>query len=46
MNWMIWNERQKAKEVKAKKFKKFSTSSYGFVLNKYKDQNQQRRNKK
>ena len=45
MNWMIWNERQKAKEKKAKKFKKFSTNSFGFILNKYNDQNKRRRSK-
>ena len=45
MNWMKWNEKQKDKEKKLKRFKKFSTSSYGFVLNKYKDQNKGRRNR-
>ena len=45
MNWMIWNERQKAKEKKNKRRKKFSTDSFGFILNRYKDQNQRRRNK-
>ena len=45
MNWIKWNEKQRAKEKKNKRFKKFSTPSFGFVLNKYKDQNQRRRNK-
>ena len=45
MNWMKWNERQKAKEKKNKKLRKYSTNSFGFILNRYKDQNQRRRKK-
>ena len=42
MNWIKWNERQQAKEKKNKKLRKYSTDSYGFILNSYK---QQRNNK-
>ena len=38
-------KRQKAKEKKNKRRKKFSTDSFGFILNKYKNQNKRRRNK-
>ena len=45
MNWMKWNEHQKAKEKKNKRLRKYSTDKFGFIINKYKDQNKQRRNK-
>ena len=46
MNWIKWNERQKAKEKKNRKLRKFSTIKYGLVMNTYKEQNEARKQKR
>jgi len=46
MNWIKWNERQKAKEKKNKKLRKYSTIKYGLVMNTYKEQNEARKQKR
>ena len=46
MNWIKWNERQKAKEKKNKKLRKYSTIKHGFIMNTYKEQNERRRQRK
>ena len=43
--WMKWNEKLKAIEKKISKLRKYSTDNFGSILNRYKDQNQRRRNK-
>ena len=46
MNWIKWNEKQKAKEKKNKKLRRYSTSSYGLIMNSYKSQNEARNQKR
>ena len=45
MNWITWNERQKAKEKKNKKLRKYSTIKHGLIMNTYKEQNESKRQK-